>query len=444
VSDIEFHTPFLNDYLKMVEETESPRLFHIWAALSGISACLGRRCWFPFGPMTIFPNQYIALIGTPGTRKSTAMSIMKNCLRKSTGVRFAPVDTAGQRQGLVEAMRGKVDSEEYLDNVELAANENSLAGLTLDQVARITNVRDETGDDSDIHEEARAFISGADKHHIMVTATELSRFIGQNNFQMLDFLGTMWDGEDYEYQTKAGLTVLRDPLINLLSCTTPTSLNVAMPPAAGGQGFLSRMILVYGSRKYKSVPRPTAPDAETVLAVKGQFNRTYLECAGMFEETPDAKEYCESLYEWKLEINDPRFGYYHERRQDHLIKLGMALAASRTDTTIVKDDYETAHRILRATERGMPDALGEFGMNPLAALKQNMLEYIRSRGAVKVEDLRAVFHRDSRASDFMEACNDLSKLNQVSMAQLANGSAVLMARGGSHNSEDEMLKALLA
>ena len=444
MSDLEFHTPFLNDYMKMVEETESPRLFHIWAAVSGISACLGRRCWLPFGPMTIFPNQYIALVGTPGTRKSTAMNIMKRNLRKSTGVRFAPVDTAGQRQGLVEAMRGRNDSEEFLDNVELAAAEDSLAGLTLDQVARITNVRDEEFKDSDLYDEARSFISGMDKHHIMVTATELSRFIGQNNFQMLDFLGTMWDGEDYEYQTKTGLTVLREPLINLLSCTTPTSINIAMPPAAGGQGFLSRMILVYGSRKYKSVPRPSEPDPELVLAVKGQFNRSYLECAGIFEETPDAKSYCESLYEWKLEINDPRFGYYHERRQDHLIKLAMAMAASRTDTTIVKDDYETAHRILRATERGMPDALGEFGMNPLAALKQNMLEYIRSRGVVKIEDLRAVFHRDSRATDFMEAVNDLGKLNQVAVAQTQNGSSVLMARGGSHNSEDEMLKALLA
>lgn len=439
-----FHTQFLNDYLEMVEDTESPRLFHLWSAISGIAACLGRRCWLPLGPMTIYPNQFITLVGTPGTRKSTAMGIMKRNLRKSTGVRFAPADTAGQRQGLVEAMRGKNDSEEFLDNVELAAAENSLAGLTLEQVARITNIPDTDGIDSDLLDEARHFISGADKHHIMVTATELSRFIGQNNFQMLDFLGTMWDGEDYEYQTKTGLTVLRDPLINLLSCTTPTSLNVAMPPAAGGQGFLSRMILVYGSRKYKLVPRPTEPDPEVVLRVKGQFNRTYLECAGEFLETPEAKVYSESLYDWKLEINDPRFGYYHERRYDHLIKLAMALAASRTDMTIVLEDYETAHKILRATERGMPDALGEFGMNPLAALKQNMLEYIRSMRTVKVEDLRAVFHRDSRASDFMEAVNDLAKLNQVSMAQLPNGSAVLLAKGGSHNVEDEMIKALTA
>lgn len=432
---LEFNSQFLNDYMNMVEDTESPRLFHVWSAVSGLAACLGRRCWLPFGPMTIFPNQYIALVGTPGTRKSTAASIMKRQLRKATGVRFAPADTAGQRQGLVEAMRGAGDNKEFLENVELAVADDSLAGLTLDQIAQVTNVVEEESSDG--------FVSAADKHHIMVIATELSRFIGQNNFQMLDFLTTMWDGDDYEYQTKGGLITLKNPLINMLSCTTPTSLNIAMPPAAGGQGFLSRMILVYGSRKHKLVPRPSEPPQDSVDAVRAGFNRAYYEVAGAFDETPDARAYSESLYDWQLEINDPRFGYYHERRYDHLIKLAMALCASRGQHIIVKEDYEEAHRILRATERGMPDALGEFGMNPLAALKQNMLEFIRSRGTVQVEELRAVFHRDSRATDFMEAVNDLARMKQVAMTQLASGQAVLMAKGGKSNSEDAMIKALM-
>lgn len=430
---LEFNSQFLNDYMAMVEETESPRLFHVWSALSGISAALGRRCWFPFGPMIIFPNQFVVLVGTPGTRKSTAMSIMKRQLRKSTGVRFAPADTAGQRQGLVEAMKGKDEQKEFLDNMELAVAENSLAGISLEQIAEIT---DEPSDD------ATMFVSAADKHHIMVTATELSRFIGQNNLQMLDFLVTMWDGEDYEYQTKGGLTVLKNPLINMLSCTTPTSIHHAMPPAAGGQGFLSRMILVYGSRKYKSVPSPVEPSEDAVANVRAGFNRAYFELAGAFHEVPAAKAYRESLYDFQMEINDPRFGYYHERRQDHLIKLAMALAATRGTTIIEKDDYEEGHRILRATEKGMPDALGEFGMNPLAALKQNMLEYIRAHGMVRVDELRAVFHRDSRASEFMEAVNDLSRMKQVSMTQVQSGSAVLMARGGKSSAEDDMIKLL--
>ena len=43
----------------------------------------------------------------------------------------------------------------------------------------------------------------------------------------------------------------------------------------------------------------------------------------------------------------------------------------------------------------------------------------------------------------MEAVNDLARLKQVAMTQLANGQAVLMAKGGKSNSEDSMIKALM-
>src|SRR3546814_4111651 len=36
----EFHTPFLNHYMAMVEDTESPRLFHLWSAITVAAAAL--------------------------------------------------------------------------------------------------------------------------------------------------------------------------------------------------------------------------------------------------------------------------------------------------------------------------------------------------------------------------------------------------------------------
>lgn len=428
-----FDTQFLNDYLRMVEDTESPRLFHIWSAVSGLAACLGRRCWFQLGPLKVFPNQYISLVGTPGTRKSTAMNLMAKNLRKSTGVKFAPTDTAGQRQGLVKAMAGETEAETqvFVDGVSTAEN-NSLRGLVFDRLEEI-----------ELHEVDPEFVThSADKHHILVKATELSRFLGQNNIQMLDFLVPMWDGEDYDYQTKAGVTVLTNPLVNLISCTTPVSIHHSMPPAAGGQGFLSRMILVYGTSKYKIVPTPTEPSEDDVLLIREVFNRAYSDLEGEFTETREGQSFRESVYSMPLEITDPRFGYYHERRQDHLIKLAMALCASHGKQIISLGDYQEAHRILRATERGMPDALGEFGMNPLAALKQAILEHLRHNGATQVDELRGMFHRDARMAEFTEAVSDLTRLNQIGMTSMPTGQSVLMAKSGFKNAEDEMMRAL--
>lgn len=436
-----FDNEFLNDYLEMVEDTESPRLFHVWSAIAGISAALGRRCFLPFGPGVVHPNQFIILVGNPGTRKSTAANMAKRLLAQSTGIRFAPPDTAGQRQGLVTFMRGPKGDEdlqaEFSGAVELAAKDTSL--LTLGDIASLDNSVPEEGDERF----ERYQVLAADKHHIMIVASEFSRIVGQNNSQMLDFLVTMWDGEDYEYQTKESNTKLRNPLINILASTTPTSIAGSIPPAAVGQGFLSRLIFVHGARKYKSVARPKPFNDALVAKVKDTFNRVYLECNGAFVETPDALAYSETLYDKPLVITDSRFGYYAERRYDHLLKLTMALCASRGSMTITRSDYEEADRILTATEHGMPDALGEFGLNPLASLKQSMIEVLRqSQGPVDLETFRHMFHRDGRAQDIIDAINELHRFPQVSLIQDARGRQSLMYNKDSHAIKDELLKAL--
>lgn len=429
----EFETQYLNEYLRMVEDTESPRIFHIWSAVFALGCALGRRCWLPFGTFDIFPNQYVLIVGSPGTRKTTAANQAKRLLRQSTGVRFAPSDTGGQRQGLVLALANEESRDkEFMGDVELGSRENTITSLT--QLEEITN---------EPESEQAMFVAEADKHHLAVVASEFSRFIGQNNLSMLDFLGERYDGEDYEYRTRQSNVVLKNPLINILACTTPTMLNNSMPPAAGGQGFLSRMILVYGTRKYKQVARPIAPSVELVNRVKDRLNDAYHRLSGPFDETPDGRSYSESLYEYGVEISDSRFGYYGERRYTHLIKLAMCLAASRGDRLITKPDYEESHRILRATERGMPDALGEFGLNPLALLKQEILEQLRAtQGPLTMEQIVAMFHRDARSREIAEVINDLLKMGQVKMSQLPSGQRVISAVSRRGDTEDDMMKLI--
>lgn len=430
----EFETVYLNEYLRMVEDTESPRIFHIWSAVFAVSAAMGRRCWLPFGTFDIYPNQYILLVGTPGTRKSTAASLSRKLLKQSTGVQFAPSDTGGQRQGLINALFGEeTQSKEFLNGAELGGRENTIASLTaLEQI-------------SNEPEDAELLaIAEADRHHLAVIASEFSRFIGQHNLSMLDFLGEVgYDGEDYEYRTRQTKVTLKNPLMNILGCTTPTMLNNSMPPAAGGQGFLSRMILVYGTRKYKQVARPSAPELELVEKVKGRLNDAYHKLAGAFSETQEARAFSEGLYNHTLDIADSRFSYYGERRYTHLIKLALCLAASRGDSTVTRTDYEESNRILSATERGMPDALGEFGLNPLALLKQEILEQLRAtQGPLTMEQVVAMFHRDARSREIAEVINDLVKLGQVKLSNLPSGSRVISAVKRLSDTEDEMMKIL--
>src|SRR3546814_13100257 len=74
----EFHTPFLNHYMAMVEDTESPRLFHLWSAITGAAAALGRRCFFQLGPITVYPNHYPLLVDRKSVVSGKGLSVRLN------------------------------------------------------------------------------------------------------------------------------------------------------------------------------------------------------------------------------------------------------------------------------------------------------------------------------------------------------------------------------
>lgn len=437
--DSPFQSEYLRDYMQMVEHTESPRVFHVASALWAVSSSLGRRCWFPFGHMNVYANMYMLLIGTPASRKSTALSMARRLLRDSTGVRFAPADTAGQRQGLAIAMLGAAGDEDGKIAAEVKKATQATGLMSLTDLENL-DISDTLSADDNPHQ--------LDAHHLVVAASEFSRVIGQNNHGLLDFLVERYDGEDYDYKTRQTEIVLKNTLMNFLAATTPASLNHSLPPQAGGQGILSRFILVYGAKKYREIPTPVAPDVEIVNRVKGVLHDIYRHGVGAFSESPDARKARESLYSYNLPISDNRFAFYAERRYMHLIKFAMALAATRCTVQkpslqIEADDIHEAHRILRAMEVGMPDALGEFGLNPLAVVKQEILEELRrQQGPLTMEQIVSMFHRDATSRDIAEVITDLYRAGQILQVQAKNGSTLISARYRREDTEDRMIQLL--
>lgn len=435
MSELNFSSDYLNNYQRLVEDTESPRIFHLWSSIFAVSAALGRRCYLPFGTGEIHANLYVLLVGNPGTRKSTAARISQKVLARNTGVRFAPSDTGFQRQGLTRAFLGETNQD-----VEKALLNADALGAEVSGLESLMNIC--IADDSEEAELAME-IAKADKHALVAVASEFSRVVGQNNLAMLDYLGERYDGESYKYETSTTKIDLPNTLLNMLACTTPTSIANSLPPAAGGQGFLSRIILVYGAKKYKKVPRPKEFDGALRGLVDEVVAGVYREMNGAFTETPAALKFSEELYDAPVEIADARFSYYAERRYTHLIKVAMSLCASRGSMEISVEDYEDAHRILKATEIGMPDALGEFGMNKFAALKQDILEELRtSQGPMTMEQIVAMFHRDARSNEIAEVILEMVNAKLVVMNQAPTGQKLLTARLNRQQTEDSMIRLL--
>lgn len=389
-----------NDFLKLhldyVFNTESPIIMHTWGAISAAAACLGRHAYLELGIGKVYPNIFCLLVGPPGVRKNAAINYPVNLVKKYTNVKFAPDDTGGQRQGLIVALE---DSEK--DNIAAQLQNPDITDINL------------FGDVSEIdllgNTQMEIFKDNVDTHTLFICATEFGSFLGQGSLEMTRFLNKMWDGEDYRYKIRKEHHTLKDALLNLLGGTTSADLASLLPAEAIGQGFMSRIILVHAAQRGKRIPPSKSfvkPELEDALG--DVYKYLFYDHRTAMTLSRSAVKLEDEIYNADIKIPDTRFIFYAERRHSHLEKVAMVLAATNQRAEITHEDIHLANEILKETELHMPDALGEYGLSPIALARQKMIEFIQhANGPVNSDILWAVMRRDMRLMDFKNAIADL-------------------------------------
>ena len=88
---------FMALYLEYTKATECPTFFHRWCGLTCLSAYLGRRIFFRLGHFTLYPNLYTMLIGSPGTKKSSAIKIGAKLIKLAGYSTFAAKKTRQEK-----------------------------------------------------------------------------------------------------------------------------------------------------------------------------------------------------------------------------------------------------------------------------------------------------------------------------------------------------------
>lgn len=324
---------FFDAYLSYTEETENPKLFHRWCSIVGIGAFLGRQFFFEHGHFTVYPNMYTMLMGAPGTRKSTAIKIMKKLM----------VDA-----GYDTIAADRTTKEKFM--LDLAGDHNDGDGISQDHDILSENL---FGKESVPTTPRECFIC----------ADEFNDFLGTGNIEFLSLLGTLWDySGTYSNRIKNGRSVdIVDPTISILSGNTPTGFALAFPTEIIGQGFFSRMLLVYGEATGKRITFPTPPSTEDTRCLVQWLTEIKQKVVGKAALSGDAEKLLDRIYKTWAGIDDVRFGNYSNRRFQHLLKLCLICAAARISKEISIDDVIHANTVLTHTEHLMPKALGEFG-----------------------------------------------------------------------------------
>lgn len=383
----------LNRYLDYVEDTEPPTQFHRWAFISACSAMLQRRVYLPFGHGVIYPNQYVMLVGPPGTRKSSSINIVKDLVEGAEYDKFSFTKTSKQKFLI-----------DWADATELG-------GKTLNDML-----------DAPI-------VSGETVGEIFCCLDEFIDFIGVNNFDFISLLTTLWDClPKYDERLKNSVSVsIHKPTVNLLGGITPTSLAMAVPSEANGQGFFSRFIMVHAAKNKKKITFPTPPDPKD----KELFNRFFRQLqtiSGEAQLTDAAKDAVDKIYhKWENNI-DVKLEYYSGRRLTHLFKLIMTLAAIENKLTVDRDVVVHANTILCYTELSMAKALSEFGSAKNLASVSKVIEILEAaNGPVTSTELwsQASSYFD-KISDLMTALQGLTQAKKIRLCQEPAGSVELI------------------
>lgn len=329
------HCEFLDAYLNLYDNTESPVLAHRWSILTSVASMLHRRVKFPTNIGDIYPNMFTILIGSPGSRKTTAIDLAVGLV---------------QDAGYKNISSGKTSPEQFLLDLKSGfANAVAAPENTLDLDWSKQPLGSELSSNALIH------------------AGELQNYLGSGNVGFITQLTDLWDNKaTVPYRLRDGTAeVVVAPTVSLLGGATETTFKRVFPVDILGQGLLSRFILVYCGDRRKKVFDPEAVDLQMRTNLVEYLNAIlYNEITTELKYDSAAYDFSRILYESaKPEIYDDRFSHYQSRRYNHYVKLCLTIATLNLHPQITLDDCFYANSILSYTEKYMPLALGEFGQD---------------------------------------------------------------------------------
>lgn len=347
---------WIDSYMEYTEDSEPPKMFHLWTAISTVASAMQRKCYLRWGTLTFYPNIYIVLVAPSGKcRKGTAMDPGRELLN-TLAIPIAAEATT--REALIQAL-GEANSTSFNPNT---GNQCFHSSLT-------------------IH------------------SKELTVFLGYDNKQLMMDLTDWFDCHNrWTYRTKTqGDNDIIGVWVNLIGATTPELIQSALPPDAIGGGLTSRIIFVYESRKYKTVVYPTPGDDKLYHQIISDLERIHL-MAGQFKVTD---EFIDIWSEWypAQELNPPQLGPnlagYLERRPVHVMKLSMILSAARSDDLVITGgDIQKAIKILQATESRMPQVFSGVGKSQIISILPRIMSYIVEAKTVTKPNLMRRFIAD--------------------------------------------------
>jgi hypothetical protein len=371
------------DYAKF---GEAPRHMYFWVGVSAVAGALRRKVWIDQQYFRWYSNFYICLVAPPGiVSKSTTAGLAMQLLRRVPGIKFGPevVTWPALVTAFAESTEAFEFQGEYLP----------MSALTLE-------------------------------------ASEFGNLLNPQDKEMVDLLVSLWDGKqgNFEKKTKhSGSDSIQNPWINLIACTTPSWIAGNFPEYMIGGGFTSRTIFVYADSKEKFV---AYPGQQTPKGILQQMDRlvedltTIGELVGEYKLTPEAIKWGTQWYEHHYttrpaNLDLDRFGGYIARKQTHIHKLAMVLAASSgSDMWITAEHLHIANSMVTDLEPDMQFVFSKIGRSDTSLYADRLISFVHTRRAVPYfEAYRFVHGHFPSMRDFEDVLTGCVKAGFIKLEQ---------------------------
>lgn len=392
---------FIKAYMRHSSSSEAPDVLHFWTAVATVAGALGRKVWIDELKFKWTPNFYVIFVAPPGiATKSTSVDLGMALLQKVEGVVFGPDSMTWQ--GLTIALTDAAQVVEFPD----------------------------------------FFL----RHSSITCAVgELGTFLKTKDEELLNVLTDLWDCKrrPWRHRTKTGenpVTEIVNPWINVIGCTTPSWLRKNFSSDVIEGGLTSRCIFVYVKEKRRLVPYPSMEinsnafyEMEELL---GQDLQRIALLQGQYQLTPEARVWGVNWYNehWggtpPSDIGD-RYSGYLARKQTHIHKLAIVLAAAQRDNLLIEaSDLGAAERFITGIEVETQSLLKRIGATNSARQTQDILEFILGVGGAGEQEIWRLFMSYMTHREMEECLTGLMASGHIIRVTDHNGEARFLPVSG--------------
>lgn len=336
--------PWIEEYSRYVEvATESPHVYHFWAAATGIAATLKRNVYIDRVTWKMYPNLYTILVGRPGLGKGAAIGPIVSLLRKA---------------GTTNILSDRVTMEFVLE--------------------RLSQGFPKFGSSF------KSQLKGGMESAALLISSELSVFVTASQFT-IRALTDLWDCKEgsYGYGTRGkGEFNIVEPNLSLLGGSAQEWLVRSIPADAVAGGFTRRVNFVFANKKDKKVAWPSKQHFHAHDDLVEDL-RQIAQLRGEYTFTPGARRLFESYYDScePNEFDDEATAVYKTSKWTNASKLAMVLSASRDDSMLIEEcDFREATKRTEQVSEDLGKVFRAVGESPLIEATAKVLDFIELHG----------------------------------------------------------------